>query len=232
MIPSRPALIAAGLLALVFALPSEAPAAATAGDWAVLPNITGRWIVSPAANPLPSYKPAWAAKQRQAAAQARAGKLADPAKACGLPFGNPWMLGVSDIHEWIVRPDGVWHNIENTGVTSRIYTDGRPHLAGDDIFPSYTGDSIGRWEGDTLVANTTSFQDDTWMGPGALIHSDKLTLTQRIRLTAPDQLEVKVTAEDPVAFTRPWQIVYRYRRAPADTIIHEYACKILRTAKD
>jgi hypothetical protein len=196
--------------------------------WAALPDWTGQWVVVPHAQPLPAYNSEWMTKQRQEVEDTKDGKVSDPSKICGLPLGNPWMLGISDTHEWIVRPDGVWHNIENTGVTSRIYTDGRPHTSEDDIFPTYTGDSVGHWEGDTLVADTIALKGDTWLGPGALIHSDKLHLTQRIRKTAPNQLEVQLVAEDPLAFTKPWTVTYTYRRLPAGTRVLEYACKIIR----
>jgi hypothetical protein len=223
------ALLALGLAA---AAPQIAQAKAAVpldvAAWAKLPDWSGQWVVIPETRPAPPYNAEWAAKQKEAAAQVRAGKLANADTICGLPYGNPWMLGVPDTHEWIVRPETVWHNIENSGVTSRIYTDGRPHLMGDDIFPTYTGDSIGKWEGDTLVADTVGFQDDTWLGPGALIHSDQLHLTQRIRKTAPDRMEVRLTADDPVAFTKPWEVTYRYRKLPVGTLVREYACKILR----
>jgi hypothetical protein len=231
MFPSRRSVLAGAALAAAAVLPTGAGAAA-ADAWRALPDLTGYWSVVQAPLPRPPYKADWAAKQRQAAGALRGGKLEEPGKVCGLPHGNPWMLGLSDIHEWIVRPDGVWHNVENTGMTSRIYTDGRPHLSAEDIFPTYTGDTIGRWEGDTLVAETTALRDDTWLGPGALIHSDQLRLTQRIRKTGPDRMEVQLVAEDPVAFTQPWRVTYRYRRLPANTVVREYACGIIRRAGD
>ena len=216
-------------LALVLLAPTVGKTASlSAAAWAALPDLKGQWVIVPKAQPLPPYNSEWMKKQRQEAEDFKAGKISDPSTVCGLPVGNPWMLGISDIHEWIVRPDGVWHNIENTGITSRIYTDGRPHTDEDAIFATYTGDSIGHWEGKTLVADTIALRGDTWLGPGAMVHSDKLHLTQRIRKIAPNQLEVRLTAEDPVAFTKPWKVTYNYRRLPAGTRVHEYACKIIR----
>ena len=217
------------LLALVLLTPTVGRAASlSAAAWAALPDLKGQWVIVPKAQPLPSYNGEWVKKQRQVADELKAGKISEPVSVCGLPVGNPWMLSMSDIHEWIVRPDGVWHNIENTGITSRIYTDGRPHSDADTIFDTYTGDSIGHWVGKTLVSDTIALRDDTWLGPGALIHSDKLHLTQRLRKTAPNRLEVSLTANDPEAFTRPWKVTYTYRRLPPNTRVNEYACKILR----
>ena len=217
------------LLALALMAPTVGRAASlSAAAWAALPDLKGQWVIVPKAQPLPSYNGEWTKKQQQVADDLKAGKISVPSTVCGLPVGNPWMLGMPDIHEWIVRPDGVWHNIENTGITSRIYTDGRPHTDPDTVFDTYTGDSIGRWNGKTLVADTIALRDDTWLGPGALIHSNQLHLTQRIRKTAANRLEVRLTAEDPVAFTRPWKVTYTYRRLPAGTRVAEYACKILR----
>jgi hypothetical protein len=214
-------------LVAAMALTSAAQAAAPA--WRDLPDWTGQWVAISGDKPAVPYTPEWASKQQQAAKDLSAGKRQDPSRTCGLYFGNPWMLSVSDLHEWIVRPDGVWHNIENTGITSRIYTDGRAHLGEDDLFPTYTGDSVGHWEGDTLVFETIGLHEGAWLGPGALIHSDQLKLTHRMRKNAANELEIEVTAEDSVAFTAPWRFVQRYAKQPKGTVVREYACKILRT---
>jgi hypothetical protein len=86
-----------------------------------------------------------------------------------------------------------------------IPTDGRPHNA--DADPSYLGDSIGHWEGDTLVVDDTNFTDDTWMGPG-YFHSAAEHVTERLTRRG-DSLVYDVTVEDPGVLTQPWVMTPR-----------------------
>ena len=86
----------------------------------------------------------------------------------------------------------------------QVPTDTRQH---DDIALSignmYNGDSIGRWEGDTLVVETVGFIDETWIGIYGWFHSDKMRVVERIS-RAGDTLRYQATVEDPEVFTRPW----------------------------
>jgi hypothetical protein len=223
------ALAAAALAAPVFPAEAAAPAA-SAGAWAALPDWSGDWVVVPGARGTPPYKPDWAAKHRQAGAAIAKGALRDPLKTCGIPAGMPRMMILPDSHEWIVSPHGVWHAVENGSTVRRIYTDGRPHLSGDDIFPTYTGDNVGRWEGDTLVVDTIGLRDDTWLDDRGTLHSDQLHVVQRIRKLPSGRLEAQVTLNDPVAFTAPWRMTIQYRRLPAGSYIRDYACKVLRAS--
>jgi hypothetical protein len=80
------------------------------------------------------------------------------------------------------------------------------------------GDPIGRWEGDTLVVETTNFTDKTsYRGAG-----ENLRLVERFTRTAPDVLTYQVTIHDPTTFTRPWTIELPVRAAEGK--IYEYAC--------
>jgi len=69
----------------------------------------------------------------------------------------------------------------------QIYTDGRGH--NQDLAPTWMGDSIGKWEEDTLVVDTTNFNDKTWLDRGGHPHSEGLRLTERIRRVDHDTLE-------------------------------------------
>jgi hypothetical protein len=83
-----------------------------------------------------------------------------------------------------------------------IYTDGRPHPT--DIDTSYMGHSIGHWDGDTLVVDTTSLDDRTWLqGTGASLHSDKEHVIERWTRKG-NEITIETTVEDPVMFTKPW----------------------------
>ena len=85
-----------------------------------------------------------------------------------------------------------------------IPTDGRPHR--DDVAPSYRGDSVGHWEGDTLVVDTTNFTDANWMHAEGLVsfHSDALHIVERYRRVDANTIEVEATVEDPKVLTGPW----------------------------
>jgi hypothetical protein len=88
-----------------------------------------------------------------------------------------------------------------------INTDGRGHagqVGGDDDNPLYYGRSVGKWEGDTLVADTRGFNEDFWFTNGGLPHTDQLRLIERFSRPDFDTLKYDVTIEDPGAYTRPW----------------------------
>ena len=88
------------------------------------------------------------------------------------------------------------------------------------------GDAIGRWEGDTLVVDTTNFVDRTnyewasiWTRP-----SESLHLVERFKRVDATTIEYTVTVEDPTTFTSPWTAVIPITKLPDDTQIYEYAC--------
>ena len=88
-----------------------------------------------------------------------------------------------------------------------IYTDGRGQkgqVGGDDDNPLYYGRSVAKWEGDTLVVDTTGFNEDFWFTNGGLPHTDQLRLIERFSRTDFDTMKYDVTIEDQGAYTRPW----------------------------
>ncbi len=97
-----------------------------------------------------------------------------------------------------------------------IPLDGRPHLPAH--LRAWMGDSVGRWDGDTLVVETTNFTDKTKYR-GA---TDQLRLVERFTRTAQDILTYRVTVHDPSTFTQPWTIELPVRRSDGE--IYEYAC--------
>jgi hypothetical protein len=94
----------------------------------------------------------------------------------------------------------------------QIYTDGRDH---DKNLPaSWMGDSIGHWEGDTLVVDTINFNDKTWLDRGGHPHSDQLHLVERIHRVPPDILKIDLTVEDPKAYTKTWTAALFFQLRP------------------
>jgi len=102
-----------------------------------------------------------------------------------------------------------------------IPTDGRPHP--DDIEPSYLGDSVARWEGDTLVVDVTGFNTKTWLIGVGTVHSEKLRVTERYTRDSYNTIRYQVTMDDPEVFTKPWNTEEIFRLRPGERI-REYEC--------
>lgn len=88
-----------------------------------------------------------------------------------------------------------------------IYLDGRDQVGqvgGDDDNPLYYGRSTGQWQGDTLVLQTDSFNEDFWFSNGGLPHTDQLKMEERFTRVNQDTLHYQVTIDDSGAYTRPW----------------------------
>ncbi len=100
------------------------------------------------------------------------------------------------------------------GQVRHVYTDGRAHPSGDEIWPTPLGDSIGHWEGDSLVIDTVARDSSEPLAPRAWVSmlSDRAHFTERVRLVDANTLEDRLRIDDPVAFTHPWDITFRYSR--------------------
>jgi hypothetical protein len=90
---------------------------------------------------------------------------------------------------------------------------------------SWMGQAVGRWEGETLVIDSTGFNDQSWFDRAGNFHSDKLHVVERFTRTGPDHLSYEATIEDPVVFTRPWKITMPlYRRIERNAQLMEFKC--------
>ncbi len=107
--------------------------------------------------------------------------------------------------------------------TRLVPLDGRPRLGGS--IRQFLGDSRGRWEGDTLVVETTNFTDRTAIGVNGngTPHSDALRLTERFTRTAPDTLVYQATIDDPLTWERAWTLQFPWKLEPGYGM-YEYAC--------
>ena len=90
---------------------------------------------------------------------------------------------------------------------------------------SWMGQSVGHWEGETLVIDVTGFNDQTWFDRAGNFHSDALHVVERYTRTSPDVISYEATIEDPNVFTRPWKIsMALYRRQEKTAQILDFKC--------
>jgi len=93
----------------------------------------------------------------------------------------------------------------------------------DDLEPSYMGDSIGHWDGDTLVVDVTGFNDKTWLSGVGTFHSDKLHVVEKFTRADENTIVYEDTVEDPVVLTGPWTRHGTIMLRPG-TRLREYEC--------
>jgi len=93
----------------------------------------------------------------------------------------------------------------------------------EDLEPTYLGDSVGHWEGDTLVVDITGFNDKTWLLGAGTFHSDQLHATERYTRVSKDRINYDVTLEDPTVFTKPWEY-HSSMMLREGTRLKEYPC--------
>jgi hypothetical protein len=146
----------------------------------------------------------------------------DPNTRC-LPPGPARMIMMAHPAMIVQRPDVVTILTESQRTFRLVYTDGRGHP--DDVYeyPEWMGSSIGHWEGDTLVVDTVSINDKTWLDTSGHEHSDKLKMTERFRLADPNTLEHVVTYDDPVFFVKPFTTRKLFKRQVGDRIM-DHSC--------
>jgi hypothetical protein len=207
------------------------------GVWRMVGNtIFDRATVNPAGDAgtagvreHPPYNDEWEALYKQHVELVKQRKFPDPFTNCGIPAGYPRIMNLPDVYEFVVRPEQVWILAENGPNVLRIYTDGRSHPAPEDRWPTYSGDSVGHWEGDTLVFTTVSVKGwttdhDSILDRTGLVISDQLRTTTRMRKINENTIEAQMTLEDPKALTKPWIVTKQYVRQPKGTRVYDYGC--------
>jgi hypothetical protein len=104
----------------------------------------------------------------------------------------------------------------------QIFTDGRPLPA--DAEPWWFGYSSGKWDGDTLVVETTGFRDMGWLDEEGTVITSSGKIRERFRRVNYGTLEIEITVDDPKAFTKPWTVKLNQRLMP-DTELIEFVCQ-------
>jgi len=128
----------------------------------------------------------------------------------GVPRGGPGGQQFLQIPGYVVL------FMEYDHVTRIIPIDGRPHVSPD--IRLFMGDSVGHWEGTTLVVDTTNFTDKVLYRGAA----ENLHLVERFKRVGPREIDYRVTIADPTTFTRPWTLAIPFVNTGEE--MFEYAC--------
>jgi hypothetical protein len=174
----------------------------------------GRGVVE--GNEIP-YLPEAAAQKKE---NAEKWLTSDPEIKCYLP-GVPRATYMPYPFQIVQTPQHILIAYEFAGANRTIYMDSKLKSPND----TWMGWSVGHWEGDTLVVDVTSFNDQTWFDRAGDFHSDALHVVERYTRISPDALDYEVTIEDPKVFSRPWKMrMPLYRRLEKDAQLLEYTC--------
>jgi hypothetical protein len=179
------------------------------------PDFSGVWLANVDPNPEPAASLPWAA---EAVKERRANNLRDWPWALCLPvepFPNfPFLYRI------VQSPAILVQLFIQEPHYRQVYLDGRSHPQDPD--PTWMGHSIGRWDGDTLVIDSTGFNDKTWL-VDLLPHTEMLHLIERYRRPDLAHLNIDVTIEDPGTLTKPLERHMTWELAPGEDL-SDYIC--------
>lgn len=147
-----------------------------------------------------------------------------------LPGGIPLMLFGDDVPVKIVETPEDVTMLFMEGNRFRVIPMNADHAK--EIDPSYMGDAVGKWQGDTLVVDNVGLSERTTLDQIGMPHTEKLHVTERYRRTGKDSMEIRVTIDDPGTFTKPWDAKVNYKLAPAGTRVTEDICENNRNPPD
>jgi len=148
----------------------------------------------------------------------------DPEGHC-LPPGVPRMMYTPYPAEILQLPNRIVFIYEGGAhVWRNIWMDGRQHQPLEKLNPTYLGESIGHWEGDTLVVDAIGFNDRSWLDFGGHGHGEKLHVIEKYSRPDSNTLHYEATIEDPDFYTKPWTVPMNIRWAPGQEL-YEYICQ-------
>ena len=166
----------------------------------------------------PPFTP-WAAELRK---QRMASNSRDNPDANCLPIGFMQLHTHTQPRKVVQTKDDMVIVYEPNYGLRQILTDGRS-LPDNDPQPWWDGYSVGRWDGDVLVVESTGFRGDGWLDVNGSPFTEQLKLTERFRRPTYGRLEIDITIDDPKAYTMPWTVRVNQRLAPDDQLI-EFIC--------
>jgi hypothetical protein len=146
---------------------------------------------------------------------ARTGGEYDPISDCRPP-GTPRWFTEPFLHEFIVTPAQTWLINEMVNDVRRVYTDGRDHTPEADAYPTWNGDTVGFWDGDTLVTHTKYLMSGQYQRGVQPNYSERTTVVERWRKVDPKTLQADVWVFDPVHLAEPWYTRQSWTRLTND----------------
>jgi len=227
-------LITSAALLLALVAPAGAATAPTAQDYAALarlPDFGGVWYpdADPRDPPFMMLAPKTPLRPELRARlggikggdQLPPGKGDSQSRAC-TPGGMPGEMFSPFALEFLYTPGRVTIALEYDEQVRRIYTDGRAHDPDPDL--TFNGESIGRWQGDTLVVDTTGLRPANIAQNGLIPVTKPFHLTERYHLIGPNKLALDMAVDAPEVLTRPAQVHTTYTRH-RDWSLREYVCE-------
>ena len=142
-----------------------------------------------------------------------------PDSNCLPPGPGAGLFGMSPVK--FIQTKNLLVILHEDAPTRQVFLDGRPPLK--DPNPTWMGYSIGHWDGDTLVVETTGFNDRTWLDFTGHPHTEALHVTERFRRLDTGRMDMQMTFDDPKAYTHPWTIAVNVQLLP-DTDLLEFVC--------
>ena len=187
---------------------TDAAAPPVAGFRDVAQNIKGGLPIKPEGAAL--------LKERQA------GNSKDNPEAHCLPMGIVQFATQGAPRKFVQTPGLLVILYEASSGVRQVFTDGRA-LPNNDPQPWWYGYSVGKWDGDTLVVESTGFRDGGWLDIIGTPLSDAAKITERIRRVSFGRMEIDITVDDMKLYTRPWAVRVNQRIMPDQELI-EFIC--------
>jgi hypothetical protein len=192
------------------------------GNALAVPGEEAGTISKYAANILVDFRPEEVSMRQEAADILRQRAGSNPTSTNCLPLGIP-LAGLLFVPIKIVQsPRLTVIMYEQDDTHRQIYTDGRD-LPKEVAQPAWLGYSVGKWERDTLVVETGGFNDKTWLDAMGHPHSEALRIVERYRRRDFGHMDVEMTFDDPLMYTKPFTIKFT-QELQADADIFEYYC--------
>ena len=194
-------------------VPGRVPPVSSDPAHPFVPNGSGRqptYRIADLTNP--NLKPWVKEHMKKDNEEVLAGKVAFTARSSCMPAGVPGFMAFGGLNPvyFLQTPKQVWMIYSGDAQVRRIYLD-VPHSANPK--PSWYGESVGHYEGDTLVIDTVGLSAKTVVDPYRTPHTEKLHVVERWKMAEDRQaMDVTFTVEDPDTFNEPWSGTRRYRR--------------------
>ena len=211
------------LIGLTLPVMAETNSPARAKAMSKLPDWSGIWVVKGSTKTLdPSgktlrYNEDWLNKLYEEDRKHRA-KHDTLVLTCIAGF--PRLLAMPYPFDIMITPEEVLIHYAHREVR-HIYTDGREHPPVDELWPSAWGDSVGHWEGNTLVISTISTKPDLWIDSSGALLSAQAEIIERISMVDASHLKNEITINDPTSLDEPWKFTRYYRKTFARDIVDE-----------